>query len=146
MKTLKSGEKVLVDPETTIQRITLIFYAFVNVGAFFAIATTYAEKRVGYWLAFLLPGIVYFLLPVVLALTYKKTIRYKPKGSELTDVFRIITMAVKRSKGKMWGEAFWARAKPSVLAAEGITTWKGQPIPWTDKLVDDVHRYAARAT
>lgn len=131
---------MLVDPETTIQRISLIFYAFVNVGAFFAIATTYAEKRVGYWLAFLLPGIVYFLLPVVLALTYKKTIRYKPKGSELTDVFRIITIAIKRSKGKMWGAEFWERAKPSVLAAEGITTWKGHPIPWTDKLVDDVHR------
>ena len=38
---LKSGEKVLVDPETTIQRIMLIFYGFINCGAFFAIATTY---------------------------------------------------------------------------------------------------------
>jgi hypothetical protein len=65
-KTLKSGEKVLVDPESTIQRMMLIFYGLVNVGAFFALATTYSEKYVGYWLAFLLPGILYFLLPILL--------------------------------------------------------------------------------
>lgn len=46
---LKTGEKVVVDPESTIQRIMLIFYALINVGAFFAIATTYSEKYVGYW-------------------------------------------------------------------------------------------------
>ncbi|KAF2093282.1 putative MFS peptide transporter [Rhizodiscina lignyota] len=134
VKVLKSGEKVLVDPETTIQRITLLFYAFVNIGAFFAIATTYAEKRVGYWLAFLLPGIVYFLLPLVMLLTYKKTIRYPPKGSELTNVFKIIGLAIKRNKGKVWGKGFWERVKPSVLAREGIT------VEWTDKLVDDTRR------
>ena len=57
VKTLKSGERVVVDPETTIQRVMLIFYGFVNVGAFYAIATTFVEKYNGYWLAFLLPGI-----------------------------------------------------------------------------------------
>ena len=49
--TLKSGEKVIVDPEATISRILLWFYMQVNVGAFFALATTYAEKRIGWWLA-----------------------------------------------------------------------------------------------
>jgi proton-dependent oligopeptide transporter, POT family len=43
-KVLKSGEKVLVDPETTISHILLIFYAFVNIGAFFAIAVVYLGK------------------------------------------------------------------------------------------------------
>lgn len=60
VKTLKSGERVIVDPETTISRILLVFYACVNIGAFFTIATTYAEKYLGFWIAFLLPGIVYF--------------------------------------------------------------------------------------
>ena len=129
-----------MDPETTIQRITLFFYAVINVGAFFAVATTYAEKDIGYWLAFLLPGIVYFLLPLVMLLTYKKTRRLPPKGSELTDAFKIIFTAIKRSKGKIWGKSFWERAKPSVLAADGITTFKGKAITWSDNLVDDVHR------
>lgn len=48
---LKSGESVIVDPEATISRILLWFYMLVNVGAFFAVATTYSEKYVGYWLA-----------------------------------------------------------------------------------------------
>lgn len=43
-KVLKSGEKVLVDPETTVSHILLIFYAFVNIGAFFAIAVVYLGK------------------------------------------------------------------------------------------------------
>lgn len=42
--TLKSGEKVIVDPETTASRTMLIFYDFVNVGAFFMVATTHSEK------------------------------------------------------------------------------------------------------
>lgn len=41
VKTLKSGEKVIVDPETTINRIMMIFYSCVNVGAFFAIGMSY---------------------------------------------------------------------------------------------------------
>jgi proton-dependent oligopeptide transporter, POT family len=56
MKVLKSGEKVIVDPEMTIQRISLWFYWSVNMGAFFGVPTTYAARLVGYWLAFLLPG------------------------------------------------------------------------------------------
>jgi hypothetical protein len=66
-KVLKSGEKVLVDPETTVSHILLIFYAFVNIGAFFSIAVVYIEKYRGFWLAYLAPGIIYFLLPVLLA-------------------------------------------------------------------------------
>lgn len=138
---MKSGETVLVDPETTIQRITLIFFAFTNVGAFLGIATSYAEKRVGFWLAYLLPGIVYFLLPIILALTCKRTIRHPPNGSELTNAFRIVTTAVRRNNGKLWVKDFWEKAKPFMLANEGVTTWKGGPIPWNDKLVDDVRRF-----
>lgn len=55
---LKSGEKVIVDPETTINHLTLYFHASANVGALFPIATVYAEKLMGFWLAFLLPGTV----------------------------------------------------------------------------------------
>jgi dipeptide/tripeptide permease len=59
VKTLNSGERVIVDPEMTINRISLYFYGFVNVGAFLSIATVYAEKHVGFWLAFLIPGKYY---------------------------------------------------------------------------------------
>lgn len=133
-KVLKSGEKVLVDPEATVQRVVLWFYGFINIGAFFAIATTYAEKRIGYWLAYLLPGIVYLALPVILLGLYNKIVKKPPVGSELTYVFKIIFTAVKRNKGNVFAQNFWDQARPSHLSQEGIS------VPWNDKLVKDVGR------
>lgn len=43
-KHLKSGEKVIVDPDATRTRIMLVFYGFINIGALFMLATTHAEK------------------------------------------------------------------------------------------------------
>ncbi|EME46276.1 hypothetical protein DOTSEDRAFT_148348 [Dothistroma septosporum NZE10] len=140
VKALPSGERVLVDPESTIQRIMLIFYAFINVGAFFALATTYAEKYIGFWLAFLLPGIVYFLLPALLWHLKNKLVIYPPDGSALNNVWKISTVALKHNKGTFWKKGFWQSAKPSVLAAKGVTTLNNKPISWTDKDVEDVQR------
>ncbi|KAE8146593.1 MFS peptide transporter [Aspergillus avenaceus] len=134
-KVLKSGEKVIVDPELTTSRTMLIFYGVVNIGAFYMLATTYAEKYVGYWLAFLLAGIIYFLLPIVLALVYKRTYKQPPSGtSDLSKAARIIVMALRRNKFQVWRKNFFDAVRPSVLALEGIQ------VDWTDKLVDDVRR------
>jgi len=145
-KVLKSGEKVIVDPEATIQRIMLIFYGLINVGAFFALATTYCEKDVGYWLAFLTPGIIYFLLPILLLILNKRIIKKQPDGSVLLNVLKITGIAIKENKFKFWKKGYFDAAKPSVLAAKGITTFNGKPIPWTDKLVDDTARTYSACT
>lgn len=134
-KVLKSGEKVIVDPETTTTRTMLIFYGFVNIGAFYMLATTYAEKYIGYWLSFLLAGLIYFLLPILLVAVYKKTYKAPPQGnSELGRAFRIIGFALRKSNFQPWRKGFWDAAKPSNLRAQGIT------VEWSDKLVDDVRR------
>lgn len=65
--TLKTGEKVIVDPGTTIQSMLMIYYWAVNVGAFMQVATSYAEKRIGFWLAYLVPGIVYIIMPIAVS-------------------------------------------------------------------------------
>lgn len=134
VKTLESGERVIVDPERTIQRIMLIFYAMINVGAFFAIATTYAEKYVGFWLAFLLPGILYLLLPVLLLSVYRKLVIKKPKGSELTNFLRIVWTAVRHNGFRLWAKDFWSAASPAKLAERGIH------VSWTERAVLDVER------
>lgn len=139
-RVLKSGEKVVVDPETTVQRIMLIFYALINVGAFFAIATTYSEKYIGYWLAFLTPGILYFLLPLLLLFLNTRIIKFEPDGTVLNNVVKILAVSLKECKGQVWKKGFWNTAKPSVLAQKGITTFRGKPVTWTDKTVDDVRR------
>lgn len=133
-KVLKTGEKVIVDPEQTIQRIMLVFYAMINLGSFFAIATTYTEKYVGFWAAFLEPGVVYFLLPVVLALVYKKTIKKPPMGSELTEFIKITACYVKQSKGRFWRKDTWEKVRPARMAEQGVN------VSWSDTAVDDVQR------
>jgi proton-dependent oligopeptide transporter, POT family len=134
VKTLKSGERVIVDPESTVQRVMLIFYSCINVGAFFAIPSTYTEKYVGFWLAFLIPGGIYLLLPVLLWAMYGRTIQKPPQGSELIQFFKITTTALKQNRFRIWAPRFWDAALPSVLLSKGIT------VPWTDKLVRDVAR------
>lgn len=135
IKTLKSGEKVIVDPEATATRTMLIFYGFINVGAFYMLATTYAEKYVGYWLAFLLPGIIYLLLPVVLLAAYKKTYRVPPNGAkELTHAWKITVAALRGNKFQVWRKDFWDAARPETLRSKGIV------VEWTDKSVEDVSR------
>ncbi|KAL1980215.1 hypothetical protein VTN96DRAFT_4449 [Rasamsonia emersonii] len=142
-KVLKSGEKVIVDPEATATRTMLIFYAMVNVGAFYAVATAYSERYVGYWLAFLLAGIIYFLLPILLFAVYKRTYKTPPTGSELTQAVKIISVALRRNHFRFWKKNFWDAAKPSVLAAEG---WNHINVDWDDKLVDDVRRTVAASS
>lgn len=141
IRTLPSGERVVVDPEVTVQRVMLVFYGFINIGAFFAIATSYSEKYVGFWLAFLAPGIIYFALPALLWYLYPRLTVYPPDGSALTKVWRILSISMKQTKGQFWKhEAFWQAARPSVLAEKGITSFGGKAISWTDKDVDDVRR------
>jgi dipeptide/tripeptide permease len=134
VKILASGERVIVDPETTINRIMMIFYSCINIGAFFSLATTYAEKYNGFWMAFLLPGIIYMLLPFLLWAMYKRTIKKPPVGSEMNNFFKITAMAVKKNKGNVFAKNFWDVVRPSKLQAQGIQ------VAWTDKMVTDVIR------
>jgi dipeptide/tripeptide permease len=132
---LKSGETVIVDPEATTTRIMLIFYGFINIGALFMLATTYAEKYVGYWLSFLLTGVIYLLLPVLLAAVYKKTYKEPPSGgSELTRAFKITVMALRQNKYQIWRRNFWDAANPTDLRKKGVI------VNWTRNDVNDVAR------
>jgi len=140
VKALASGERVIVDPESTVQRVMLIFYALVNLGAFYSVATTYAEKDIGYWLAFLLPGIIYFLLPFLLWYLRKRLVRLPPAGSTLNKVAKIIVVTIRYGGWKFWTDEYWNVAKPGVLADRGITTFRGKPISWTDRDVHDFRR------
>lgn len=135
IQTLKSGERVIIDPEATVSRIMLIFYGFINVGAFFMIATTYSERYVGFWLAFTLAGSIYFLLPILLAVMYKRAYRRPaPETTDLHTAFKDISYASRRNKFQFWRKNFWDAAAPSVLASRGIT------LDWTDKTMRDIRR------
>lgn len=55
LKTLKSGEKVVIDPELTVQKLFMWFYWVVNVGALSPLITVNVEARHSFWLAYLIP-------------------------------------------------------------------------------------------
>lgn len=67
------GERVILDPAATVQRYLLIFYWCINVGAMFGLATTYSERFVGFWLAYLEPGILYAISPFSKSFTSHKS-------------------------------------------------------------------------
>ncbi|KAF7903138.1 uncharacterized protein EAF01_006187 [Botrytis porri] len=142
VKTLPDGERVILDPEVTAQRLALAFYGMVNVGAFFGLATTYSEKRVGFWLAYGLPMVLYLLLPILLWAINKRLVKYPPQGSDLGKNFRVIGTSLRRNGLKKFGRKYYLdAAKPSVLAAEGITgEHNGKPVDWDDNFVEDVKR------
>ncbi|KAG8851039.1 hypothetical protein FRB96_009521 [Tulasnella sp. 330] len=141
VRTNKKGEREIVDPQTTIQRYFLIFYWAINIGAFFALATSYAERDVGFWLAYLLPGILYMLMPIVLVMCYKKLYKAPPQGSVLVEAFQVCRYAFKyggfSAMFKRNGPSFWDVAKPSNIAArEGsVDTSK---VFWDDLFVDEI--------
>jgi dipeptide/tripeptide permease len=132
--TTKKGERVIVDPQMTIQRIMTIYYGFINIGAFYAIASTYAEKFVGFWLAFLLPTIIYFVVPIIFLGLRKRMVRKPPQGSELNTFFKVMWLALKKNKFNPWAKDFWGKVRPARLAAEGL------PVNHSDKLVSDIKR------
>ncbi|EJD42453.1 peptide transporter PTR2A [Auricularia subglabra TFB-10046 SS5] len=84
VRILDSGERVLVDPSMTIARIYMYFYLFINLGSLTGqISMTYAEKYVGFWLAFTLPTVVFLLCPIILYYGRHRYITSPPAGSSL---------------------------------------------------------------
>lgn len=137
VKELKSGEKVIVDPEASTERAMLWFYLLINIGGFMGVATSYCEKYIGWWLAFLIPLILYLPLPLLLWWLRKRLILHPPGGSDLPNVMRVLGICL-RSGGimKIGRHGFWDAAKPSVIAAKGLSI-KTQ---WNDQFVEDVRR------
>ncbi|KAI9370120.1 POT family-domain-containing protein [Aspergillus egyptiacus] len=136
-KVLPSGEKVIVDPEATTERAMLWFYLLINIGGFMQVATSYAEKYVGWWLAFILPLFLYFPLPALLLWLRNRLTLHPPGGSDLPNVVRVLRICL--SNGgifRIGRHGFWEPAKPSVIAA------RGQSIRthWNDQFVEDVRR------
>ncbi|KAK7419826.1 hypothetical protein QQZ08_010659 [Neonectria magnoliae] len=134
LKTLKSGEEVIVDPELTVQRHFMWFYWVVNIGALSPLITVNIEAHHSFWLAYLVPLITIILSTGVFFLGRKKYVRNPPIGSAILDS-RTTDIAIK--------EHGFYNARPSDLRETGHD--EKYPIAsqerYTDDYVDDVqHR------
>lgn len=145
---LKNGEKVIIDPALTTARVYMWFYMLINLGSLGGqLGMIYAEKYVGFWLAYLLPTIV-FLIPIpVLFFGRNYYVRTPPQGSVLGTAVRALMLALKRSwswspmqllRNTRRGD-FWNSIKPSMMPAESQPKWMQKSF-YSDMWVDEVAR------
>ncbi|GME70354.1 unnamed protein product [Ambrosiozyma monospora] len=143
LKKLPSGEVVLVDRDRTMDGITMVFYWFINVGAFFQLATSYAARDVGYWLAFLTPGLMYLIVCVVMLFLGPHIYHPDPQGSILGDVVKVLLVCFKGNFIKRFKEhQFFQHAYPENMKARGqlyFNKKKQTPITWSKQDVKDFH-------
>ncbi|UZJ55467.1 hypothetical protein CBS101457_004787 [Exobasidium rhododendri] len=140
----KSGERVIVDPTVTAARLFDFFYLMINIGAIGGqVAMPFAEKYVGYWLAYLLPTIVFLICVPILFFARNRYVKTPPSGSVLSNALKLLRMA---SKGRfswnpvrwfknMTAPDFWENVKPSHLGAN-----KPHWMTFDDKWVEEVRR------
>ncbi|KIM60959.1 hypothetical protein SCLCIDRAFT_123160 [Scleroderma citrinum Foug A] len=138
----KSGERVIVDPSLTTSRIYMYFYLFVNIGALLGqVGMVYAEKYVGYWLAYTLPTCVFFISPLILWYGHGKYRTSPPTGSVLPTALRIWRYASRgrwswnpiKTVQNLTAEDFWESAKPSKVVGKK-PEWMRYDDNWVDEL------------
>ncbi|KAF4251453.1 hypothetical protein CNMCM8980_006726 [Aspergillus fumigatiaffinis] len=129
IKTLTSGEKVIVDPNVTIQTIYGRYYWVINIGSLSVIPASWLELKVSFWAAFLLP-LCFWVLPVgALAVGRGRYVVQNPSGSVLIKAMRVFWVGLKRGCNL-------DAAKPSVLAQ----THPGTTVSWDDAFVEELKR------
>lgn len=143
VKTLKSGERVIVDPAVTNTRIFLYFYFAINVGSLVGqISMVYVELYVGFWLAFLLPTILFAACPVILLIMKKRYTLSPPTGSVLGKFFKMFGMAMRGNwlsllnPSKFRRQFTWDVVRPSRIPETQRPGW----MTYDDEWVDEVRR------
>jgi len=112
----------------------------INIGALFGIATTYSERFVGFWLAYLEPGILYAISPLVLWWASKRLYKAPPQGSVLNEAVRVFRQACTNGGWRNLfrrNVSFWDSAKPSYIEARDGTIDLNKVV-WDDLFVDEI--------
>ncbi|EKV07527.1 Major facilitator superfamily domain, general substrate transporter [Penicillium digitatum] len=145
VRTLETGERVVVDPTITQSRIYHYFYMFINIGALTGqIGMAYAEKYIGFWLAFLLPTLMFLTTPFIMWWGRKRYRQSSPAGSVTYKAIKTFLFCM-RNRWHYNPYIFWKRthdgtlwdtAKPSSIEPEFRPKW----MTFDDAWVDEVRR------
>ncbi|KAF9771450.1 hypothetical protein IL306_010916 [Fusarium sp. DS 682] len=130
VKTLKSGERVVVDPAVTIERV----YMWLQM--------VMAEKEIGFWLSYTLPTFMLCLCPLVMWLNRHKYARRPPGGSVLGQALKTWFLAQKgcwsinpfTTWKNLHKDDFWEKVKPSNFSHETRPKWMTFDDAWVDEL------------
>ncbi|GAQ11643.1 peptide transporter PTR2 [Aspergillus lentulus] len=127
VKTLPSGEMVIVDPNITVQTVYARYYWVINIGALSIIPASWLELKVDFWAAFMMPLCLWLLAIVALVAGRKKYVVQQPHGSAVTKAIRVLWISLKNN-GNM------DAARPFVMEATGT------PVCWDNTFVDELKR------
>ncbi|GJJ73862.1 proton-dependent oligopeptide transporter, POT family [Entomortierella parvispora] len=130
IKTLETGEKVIVDPNVTVQSIFNWFYWSINLGSLSAIITTNAEKYYAFWLAYLIPLLMFNGAVLALWWGKDKVVKTPPRGSVLLEAFRVFGIAMKNGNNL-------DAAKPSEIQAR-MPESDLAFVTWDDVFIDEL--------
>ncbi|KAK4229601.1 POT family-domain-containing protein [Podospora fimiseda] len=143
VRTLPSGERVIIDPAATASRVYHYFYLFINLGALAGqLSMVYCEHYVGFWLSFSLPTIMLCLCPLVMFWGRRRYRRVPPTGSVLGRCSKLFLLANKgrwsinpfKTYRNLHDGTFWENVKPSKIAN------KPKWMDFNDAWVDEVRR------
>ncbi|KAH2158511.1 hypothetical protein KXW33_006159 [Aspergillus fumigatus] len=129
VSTTKKGERVIIDPALTIQRIYMIFYGCINLGSLSLLATPYMERDIGFWSGYLLCLCMFACGTLVLIVGRKFYVVRPPQGSIITDAFKALGIMIINRK--------MDAPKPSWQAANGGSR---RNLPWDDHFIDELKR------
>lgn len=145
VRTLPSGERVIVDPAATASRVYHYFYLFINIGALCGqLAMVYCEHYVGFWLSYTLPTILLCFCPLVMLWGRRRYKRVPPQGSVLGRATKLFLLANKgrwsinpvKTYKQLHDGTFWESVKPSRFDATSRPKW----MDFNDAWVDEVRR------
>lgn len=145
VRTLESGERVIIDPTITQSRIYHYFYLFINIGALMGqIGMAYAEKYIGFWLAFLLPTAMFLTTPFIMWWGRKRYRQSSPAGSVTYKAIKTFFFCMRHrwhyNPYILWKRThdgtLWDTAKPSNIEPRFRPKW----MTFDDAWVDEVRR------
>ncbi|ROT39635.1 PTR2-domain-containing protein [Sodiomyces alkalinus F11] len=129
----EDGRREIVDPAITNSRLFLWFYFAINIGSVAGqISMVFTERYHSFYLAFLLPTILFLLAPVVLAVNKKHYHLTPPTGSVLEKFFQMFFYTRKRSPGLLRMD--WESSKPSNVPVADRPKWMTYDDAWVDEI------------
>lgn len=129
IKVLRSGERVIVDPAVTIQRVYMIFYLCINLGSLSAIATTEMELHIDFWAAYLLPLCMFIVGFVAIVVGKKFYVQRPPRDSVIAHAFKAMWIGLNHRFNM-------DAAKPSYRDEVGGS----YATPWDDQFILEIKR------
>jgi POT family proton-dependent oligopeptide transporter len=131
----RGEERVIVDPAVTITRVYNYFYLFINIGALSGqLGMAYAERYVGFYLAYLIPTIFFLLALPVMIFCKKYYILHPPSGNVMGPAFKLLFKALSSTPITKWNKGgMWEKVKPSYLGANK-PSWYNFDDAWVDEV------------